>query len=106
MIFDFQIRDGYHASTVILLCLAVVYILVPMNRILKWVHDEKFNLEEKTYEEIQYNFVENYHTLHPTYCSLKKEHLNQKLTLKCGASFWPDSSKTLKSFESIEEDAM
>lgn len=106
LIFDFQIRDGYHASTIVLLCISVVYLLLPMNQILKWLHDEKFNLEEKTYEEIKYEFVENYHTLHPTYYSLKKNHLDQKMVLKCGVSFWPESSKTLKTFESIEEDVV
>lgn len=67
IIFDYSIRDRYSISSIIMVCLSIVYFLLPINKILDFFHDEKFYHSKKTYEEVKDRFVETYETLHPIF---------------------------------------
>ena len=97
LLFDTQMRGiDAHSSTIAMLVIAFVFLLLPMNEILEYIIHEKFNLEEKTYDEVKGDFVETYHTLHPTYYAGKKAHLNSKIE-KQGIHFWgPSIIETMK----------
>ena len=45
-IFDYQLRNQVLPSTIVMLCVATVYLLIPWNTILTAVFDEKFNVKE------------------------------------------------------------
>ena len=53
IIFDVQIRDQYHASSIVFGCVAAIYLILPMNKIIDYVNHEKFILETKKYEEVK-----------------------------------------------------
>lgn len=52
--------------------IALVYLVAPIDRLLEFIHPEKFKAEEKAYEDVQSNFKNTYQTLHPIF-SQKKE---------------------------------
>jgi len=39
IIFDSQMRDGVHPSTIVLACVGFVYLFLPIDDILGWLHD-------------------------------------------------------------------
>jgi hypothetical protein len=43
----------------------IVYMIIPVDAIMVFFHDEKFRLEQKSFEQVQYDFIETYNTLHP-----------------------------------------
>ena len=46
LIFDYQLRGGQVLpSTIVMLCVAVIYLFIPWNPILTAVFDEKFNIK-------------------------------------------------------------
>jgi hypothetical protein len=45
LIFDSQIRDDITYESIVCICVGFVYILLPIDLILDFVHSEKFNLE-------------------------------------------------------------
>lgn len=47
--------------------------LLPINRILDYVHPENFDLADETYSETKDNFIFDYKTLHPLKYCLEKE---------------------------------
>lgn len=67
IIFDAQIRDGVSWEPIMCICIAGVYLLLPLNDILEFFHEQKFRAEEKPYKEVKHTFIENYHTMHPLY---------------------------------------
>lgn len=42
MIFDSSIRDGIGAESIVLVCVGFVYVIMPMDKILKFLHEEEF----------------------------------------------------------------
>jgi hypothetical protein len=72
LLFDFQIRDSFCRSSVVMAAIGMVYLIAPIDRILEFIHPEKFKAEEKAYEDVQSNFKNTYQTLHPIF-SQKKE---------------------------------
>ena len=65
LLFDIQIKGGYHWTSIVFVVLSVIYLFIPWDIFLDYILDEKFELEEKTYSEIKDSFIETYHTLHP-----------------------------------------
>jgi hypothetical protein len=49
IIFDAQIRDGVVWESIVCACVGAVYLLLPMDDILTFFHEEKFKKEEKPY---------------------------------------------------------
>ena len=45
LIFDIMIRDGVKTSTIVLACIAALYMILPMGKLIMCVNHEKFNLE-------------------------------------------------------------
>lgn len=45
IIFDVYIRDGVNSSTIVFTCIGFLYLVVPVSKILDYVHDEKFKPE-------------------------------------------------------------
>lgn len=58
-------RDHIHVSSIVMTAVAFVYVLLPMDRILEFFHEEEFEQEEKSYDEVKDTFLETYQTLHP-----------------------------------------
>jgi hypothetical protein len=83
MIFDSQIRDGWDASSIVFICVAFVYIVLPMNDILEYFHEEKFELDRHSYTKIKHKFNETYMTLNPL--SSRSEKIYTKLHSKIDA---------------------
>jgi hypothetical protein len=71
LLFDYQIRDSYCVSSVVMAALALAYLVAPIDTILNFLHPEKFKAEEKAYQDVESNFKNTYQTLHPIF-SLKK----------------------------------
>lgn len=67
LLFDFQIRDGVNVESIIFAIIGALYCLLPMDDILKFVHEEAFKQEEKSFEDVQHSFLETYKTLHPIF---------------------------------------
>ncbi len=65
IIFDTQIRSTCSVESIILLCIGIIYMVIPIDQILQFMHDQKFNLEQKNYDEIKSKFQQTYQTLHP-----------------------------------------
>jgi hypothetical protein len=65
IIFDAGIRDHVQVESIVLTVVAVVYVCLPMDTVLEWLHSETFAQEEKTFSEVEYTFLETYQTLHP-----------------------------------------
>lgn len=65
LIFDFQIKDTYTIESIVCSVVALIYILLPMDRILQKVHGEEFRLQGTPYSEVKHKFIRNYKTLHP-----------------------------------------
>ena len=42
MIFDAGIRDGVNPESIVLTCVAFIYILLPMDKVLEFFHEETF----------------------------------------------------------------
>lgn len=72
LLFDFQIRDSYCKSSIVMAAIGFAYLVAPVDRLLDLMHPEKFKAEEKAYEDVQSNFKNTYQTLHPIF-SQKKE---------------------------------
>jgi hypothetical protein len=49
MIFDHDLRDGVQACSIVFVSVAFVYLLLPVNKIIKFFNDEEFYLSEKNY---------------------------------------------------------
>lgn len=65
LIFDSGMRDHINVASIVMTAVAFVYVLLPMDRILEFFHEEEFEQEEKSYEEVKDTFLETYQTLHP-----------------------------------------
>jgi len=80
LIFDEQIRDGATTTTIIFLCLSIVYMIIPWETFLELVNSERFKLNEKTFTYEKKRFQhDNYRTYHPIYSHLSdKESLGEK----------------------------
>lgn len=50
LIFDFQIKSGYTIESIVCAGVAVVFVVLPWDRILGCFHGEEFLLEEKSYK--------------------------------------------------------
>ena len=83
LIFDEQIRGGYTVSSIVMMIVAAIYLVLPLNRIVNYVDNESFKAEEKTFDEMKDKFKDNYHTAHPLRRMIFKDLGN----LKNGASF-------------------
>lgn len=71
IIFDAQLRDTVPTPSIIMAVLGIIYLVLPTDKILQFLHDEKFKNEEKKYSDVEPFFKETYQTLHPIY-SFKK----------------------------------
>jgi hypothetical protein len=67
LIFDKMIRESWTWGSMICLFISVIYFLLPMDRVLSYVHSESFNEEQKSYKEVKHRFIENYITLNPLF---------------------------------------
>lgn len=67
LIFDSQIREGVCWQSIVCIAIAVLYVLLPTNAILQTLHQEKFNIKEKTYAEVRHTFLYDYHSMHPLF---------------------------------------
>jgi hypothetical protein len=52
IIFDAGIRDHVQVESIVLTAVAVVYVCLPMDTLLEWLHSETFAQEEKTFSEV------------------------------------------------------
>ena len=63
LIFDNQIRKGsglyWNIGMIVISC---IYIMLPTDKIIEFVNPEKFNMSEKTYDEIKDKFNDTYHS--------------------------------------------
>ena len=50
LMFDMQVGKDYTPSSIVMLVVAFVYIILPLNRIIGFFNAEHFKPEEKTYE--------------------------------------------------------
>lgn len=88
LIFDYQLRHTFSINSLIMLCIGVVYMLLPLNMILEWVNHENFEPESKTFKEAKDSFPETYFTLYPIYRNevvnkyLRKETITLKSQVK------------------------
>ena len=57
MIFDAGIREHVQVESIVLTCVAFVYIFLPKNEILNFFHSELFEPEEKTLSEVEHTFL-------------------------------------------------
>lgn len=53
IIFDTQIRDSYKVSTIVMIIVGFVYLLLPKDKLIELLNDEKFRPEAKTYKEVR-----------------------------------------------------
>ena len=67
LLFDYQLRNQVHISTIVMCFAGLVYVLLPIDSILAFLHDENFNLEEKEYRNASNQFMYTYRNLHPVY---------------------------------------
>ena len=65
LLFDSQIRETHTNMSIVCLCIGVIYVLLPVNRLLDFLHSEEFDLAEQTFAEMKESFPFNYDTLHP-----------------------------------------
>jgi hypothetical protein len=57
ILFDAQVRKNTQYWNIIFLVFAIVYLILPWNKILDSINDESFNPNEKTYDEARKKFV-------------------------------------------------
>lgn len=57
IIFDYSIRDRCSVSSIVMVCVSIIYFLLPMNKVLEFFHGERFYHSKKTYEEVKGRFV-------------------------------------------------
>jgi len=67
LLFDWILRESFDPLACILTILGILYMFVPISDLIWYFNSEKFYLEQKSYENVRYNFAENYYTLHPVY---------------------------------------
>ena len=48
LFFDERIRDGFKVESIVMVAVSVVYLILPSTQIIKFLYEEKFNLEERT----------------------------------------------------------
>lgn len=66
LIFDYQLRGGQVLpSTIVMLCVALIYLILPWNKILQLVFEEKFRIKEDEYEKSASKLGNNYTIVHP-----------------------------------------
>lgn len=66
LLFDSQIRS-HTASSAAMVAVALLFALLPKDRLIDFFNSEKFRLETKTYDEVRNTFHQTYHTEHPIY---------------------------------------
>lgn len=92
LIFDSHLRNYLSKSSLVMLCVGVVYILLPLNKILEWVNPENFEPESKTFEQIKDQFPETYFTLYP----IQRKDVASKYFKKSTIEFVSQSRSPLK----------
>lgn len=98
ILFDVQIRNYVSMSSIIMFIVALVYLVLPLDRILDCVLEEKFHLDRLCYDEAKVDFEMLYLTSYP----LRKERAmyqiieNRKLYKK---TITIKSMKTIKDVE-------
>jgi len=50
-LFDYQIREGIHISSIFFLFIAIIYQFMPVKKMIRFFNHEKFNHQEKSYAE-------------------------------------------------------
>ena len=75
LMFDIHLRDQkYQTSSIVMICIAFVYIVIPKFSIIRFFNFQRFNPEDKTYSQIKHKFaLHNYYTNHPLFHSLYNE---------------------------------
>ncbi len=91
LIFDMQIRQGASWQPILCICLGVVYLFLPMDSILQWLHDQKFKSQQKQYQQIKHKFIQNYRTMHPLYA-------NERINIINGVNLTVNTFNSLNMF--------
>jgi hypothetical protein len=73
IIFDYFLRHHVNTASIVQLVVAVIYICLPLNKIIDIFNKENFYLEEKSYRDAKDSFKDNYMDLHPMYSKLNAE---------------------------------
>ena len=79
LLFDRQVREEYFVSTIVMLVIAIVYLFCPKRWIFSKIYPEKFNLEEKTFDEAKSYFKHTYGSQHPLIKLMKNEKNHMKM---------------------------
>jgi hypothetical protein len=73
IIFDYFLRHHVNTASIVQLVVAIIYICLPLNKIIDFFNKENFYLEEKSYRDVKDSFKDNYMDLHPMYSKLNAE---------------------------------
>lgn len=69
--FDYKVKGKVNLSSIILLGVAVIYQLIPLQSIIHYFNKERFKLTQKSYELAQISFTETYYDDHILFSKLK-----------------------------------
>ena len=71
-IFDYQLRGQIHAYTIVLLVLSLIYIVLPMRKIVSFLAAEDFNPNYRNINKLWNNYFKyhNYRSTNPLYVSI------------------------------------
>jgi hypothetical protein len=66
-LFDWILHGKFDILNIILTAVGLIYLVIPISDLIWHFNEEKFLLEDKTYDQAKYSFKEHYFTLHPVY---------------------------------------
>ena len=64
-IFDYQLRNQVLPSTIVMMCVSVVYLLIPWNIVLQKIFEEKFNVKDIKFKDASSKLVSVYNVVDP-----------------------------------------
>ena len=79
LFFDERIRDGFKVESIVMVVVSVVYLILPSTQIIKFLYEEKFNLEARTYEEVKDTFNDSYKNQNPVYRRIKIKNIEDSV---------------------------
>ncbi len=66
-VFDWILHQKLDILNIILTAGGLIYLFIPISDLIWLFNEEKFLLEDKTYDQAKQSFKEHYFTLHPVY---------------------------------------
>ena len=73
-LFDWILHGKIDYLNIVLTAVGLIYLVIPISDLIWYFNEEKFLLEDKTYDQAKCSFKEHYFTLHPVY---KLTHKNE-----------------------------